>query len=311
LPIAALSGKVGIVIVCWGELLWDLFPDAPRLGGAAANVAYHCAMLGERVCLVSRAGDDALGRRAVAELGAAGVDTELVQVDAAAPTGTVHVEVRNGEPRFSIGEQAAWDRIECDERVAAALAAADIVVFGTLAQRTSVAQGALQQALKVAPRAVRVCDLNLRPPFSSRAAVEATLGAAHVVKLNETEAEALGAMFGVSDPMRWLLDEQGIELVALTRGARGCLLATRAHRAEHGGFDVPAEAGDRVGAGDAFTAVLSTLLVRRDVRQLDSAALDSLAALANRYAAIVASQPGAMPRVPEALRSEIHERLRG
>ncbi len=44
--------------VSWGEVLWDLFPDAERLGGAPANVAYHLAALGRPVALVSRVGDD-------------------------------------------------------------------------------------------------------------------------------------------------------------------------------------------------------------------------------------------------------------
>ncbi|MCE7893681.1 MAG: hypothetical protein DYH12_28955, partial [Sorangiineae bacterium PRO1] len=51
-------------IVAFGELLFDLFPDGPRLGGAAANMAFHAAALGARALLVSRVGDDPLGRRA-------------------------------------------------------------------------------------------------------------------------------------------------------------------------------------------------------------------------------------------------------
>ena len=56
------------LFISWGELLWDLFPDGPRLGGAAANLAYHLARLGRPAQLVSRVGNDELGRRAVSEL---------------------------------------------------------------------------------------------------------------------------------------------------------------------------------------------------------------------------------------------------
>ena len=58
-------------VVCWGELVWDLLPDGPRLGGALANVAYHVVRLGGRAVLVTRVGDDELGRQAITRLAAA------------------------------------------------------------------------------------------------------------------------------------------------------------------------------------------------------------------------------------------------
>jgi fructokinase len=33
-------------ILSCGEVLWDLFPDGPRFGGAPANFACHAARLG-------------------------------------------------------------------------------------------------------------------------------------------------------------------------------------------------------------------------------------------------------------------------
>ena len=50
-----------MLVVCWGELLWDLFPSGPELGGAAANVAINLPRLGATPLLVSRVGKDALG----------------------------------------------------------------------------------------------------------------------------------------------------------------------------------------------------------------------------------------------------------
>ena len=35
-------------IVAMGDGLWDLFPDGPRFGGATANYACHCSILGAR-----------------------------------------------------------------------------------------------------------------------------------------------------------------------------------------------------------------------------------------------------------------------
>ena len=81
-------------MVCWGEILWDRFPDGPRLGGAPANVAYHLGVLGRPVALISRVGDDDDGRTALAALAARGVDVAPVAVDRERPTGSVEVPTR-------------------------------------------------------------------------------------------------------------------------------------------------------------------------------------------------------------------------
>lgn len=93
--------------------------------------------------------------------------------------------------------------------------------------------------------------------------------------------------------MSWLV-ERGVEVVAATRGARGALVATRSIRAEHAGFPVDPRRGDRVGAGDAFTAMLIHQL-------LQGATPAQIAERGNRYAAYVASERGAMPPIPPEL----------
>src|SRR4029079_17803648 len=99
-------------VVVWGEVLWDRFPDGDQLGGAPTNVAWHLARRGVAVALVTRVGDDDDGRRAVAALGAAGVDVSLVQVDAERATGEVVIEVdAAGEPRYRLVPGRAWERI--------------------------------------------------------------------------------------------------------------------------------------------------------------------------------------------------------
>jgi fructokinase len=231
-------------------------------------------------------------------------------VDDVFSTGTVRVDLVRGEARFSMDKHAAWDRIDCDARAAHALRDARAVVFGTLAQRTPLARGALSEALALRPAgAVRVCDLNIRAPFATREAVEAAVRCADVFKLNESEAERLGELFGVADPVSWLLADNAAALVALTRGERGCLLATPRARAEHHGFALASEGGDRVGAGDAFAAVLACAVARRQPRELDTAELSALAEQANLYASFVASESGAMPAVPSALRARLREML--
>ena len=121
-----------------GELLWDVFPDGERLGGAPANFAVHASSLGGEVCLVSAVGDDERGRAAIAQVGRHGVNADLVRT-VAAPTGTVDVTLEDGQPAYVIHEAVAWDCIACDEDVTRRLRETDVFCWGTLAQRTAAA----------------------------------------------------------------------------------------------------------------------------------------------------------------------------
>ena len=118
-------------VVIWGELLWDRFPAAlggDRLGGAPANVAWHLAQAGGWARLVTRVGDDAPGRRALAELDGL-VDTALIQVDPERATGEVTVELHGSEPRYTLHPGRAWEHIACSDAVAAAIRDAGVFVY--------------------------------------------------------------------------------------------------------------------------------------------------------------------------------------
>ncbi|GAB2756248.1 sugar kinase [Salinifilum aidingensis] len=84
--------------LCVGETMSLIAPEQPvalenaarftlSAGGAESNVAMHLAGLGHRVGWASKVGDDPLGRRLVADISAAGVATDLVATESAAPTG--------------------------------------------------------------------------------------------------------------------------------------------------------------------------------------------------------------------------------
>ncbi|MBB5155574.1 sugar kinase [Saccharopolyspora phatthalungensis] len=88
----------GAEVLCLGETMSLVAPAAPvsleqapaftlSAGGAESNVAIHLASLGHRVGWASRVGADPLGRRMVASIAAAGVDTGLVEICSDAPTG--------------------------------------------------------------------------------------------------------------------------------------------------------------------------------------------------------------------------------
>jgi sugar/nucleoside kinase (ribokinase family) len=75
-------------------------------GGAGANVAAGLAAAGVDVVLVARVGDDLVGRAAVAELRAGGVEVRGA-VDPGAPTGTCVVVVDAGGERTMLPDRGA------------------------------------------------------------------------------------------------------------------------------------------------------------------------------------------------------------
>lgn len=280
------------LIVSWGETLWDLYEHERILGGCAANVAVHLAQLGSDARLVTRVGRDELGDAAIAALEAYGLDTSTVQVDPTAPTGCVQVRVEQGQPRFTIAHQAAWDRIEIDPSLRGLLARADAIVFGTLAQRTPLGSTTLRDAVASTRARFRVCDLNIRQPWATPEAIDQSLSLANVIKLNVKEAETLRQIYGIEAICPWLL-AQGVEIVALTLDERGSELHTKTSCIQVPPFPVTGTELDPVGAGDAYTAVLTAHLVA-------GSALSQAGEAASRYAAAVVGAAGATPRVPAA-----------
>lgn len=273
--------------ICWGEILWDRFPDAERLGGAPANVAYHLGALGAPVDLASRVGGDPRGSAAITRLSGRGVGTGLIQIDPDRPTGVVDVMVTDGEPSYALREGCAWQRIACTGEVRAALGNCTAFCFGTLSQMTPEGRASFRAAVASLPGdCLRICDPNLRPRYLDAEVLRLCLACADVIKVNEGELALVEAALGVGDALAWMF-ETGARLVAITRGPAGSRLISRDDHADHGGF--PAEpGGDNVGAGDAYAAVLALSAAR-------GRSLAETAAACNRYGAFVASRRGATP----------------
>jgi fructokinase len=301
-----------------GELLWDVLPDGARLGGAPANFAVMADRLGDRAAILSRVGCDALGSEALERLEPSPAETNLIQVDAEHETGRVTVEFKDGEPHYTIHSPAAWDfLLVLDEWVQMA-ERADAICFGTLAQRSAESRQAIQTlAASCRDECVRIFDVNLRAPYYSAEVIVESMRLATVVKMNADEAAVLMAMLGLGTDgdssefekheltealtqrkiaERLLAEFPALELVAVTKGARGSLLMTRSAWHEHPGFAITV--ADAVGAGDAFTAALAHYLLR-------GAGLATLNDAGNRWGSWVASQAGAMPELPEAERKRI------
>lgn len=280
-------------IVGIGEILWDVFEDDERLGGAPFNFCAHARRLGHEVFFVSGLGADARGSRAYAEMEKLGLSPRLVQ-RVAADTGMVTVKLDgNGQPTFNLHRPAAYDLMNPSEEDFTALAALkpDWIYFGTLHQIMPAQRANTVRLLNEGPSARRFYDINLRPPAYTPELLRDLMGRANAVKLNDGEAIEIGRMFGqgpaaIRDFCEHNARQFGWSAVCVTRGAGGCSIWMDSAYVECPGY--PVRVVDTVGAGDAFAAAfLHGLNAGWPAVRIGD--------FANRVGALVASRPGAIP----------------
>jgi fructokinase len=288
-------------IVGLGEALWDMLPGGKQLGGAPLNVACHAQRVlkrrGGRGVVASRVGKDSLGDQVLRELHDRGMPTAYLQHDEQHATGTVHVQLDQGQPTYTITREVAWDHLEFTSEWADLAATCTAVCFGTLAQRSAASRECVWQFLDAARPAIRLFDVNLRQAYYDRESIVEGCRRATIVKLNEEElpivAEHLELRAGERDgQLAELRTKCRLEAVVLTRGARGTLLVLASETIDPPPASYPAAAdADAVGAGDACTAgILAGWVLGLPPPRT--------AELANHLGAYVASQPGATPELP-------------
>jgi fructokinase len=302
------------LVVGIGELLWDLLPSGPRLGGTVSNFAVMAGRLGSDAVCASRLGTDDLGSRARAQLAQKPLDVSYLQTDPQHATSTVAVKLKDGQAEYSIAEGVAWDYLELSAEWLGLAMRADAVCFGTLAQRNNISRQTIEGFLAAtSPRCVRVFDVNLRAPFYSVEVIDRSLQVTTLLKTNDSEMPEILRLLGLGggegtapDALlagaRKLLDHFPVRLVCVTMGGSGSLLVTREQVDRHAG--IPVNVVDTVGSGDAFTAALTHYY-------LQNAPLSIINEAGNRWGSWVASQPGAMPPLDEATRDSITAAIGG
>jgi fructokinase len=285
-----------------GEILWDILPQGKKLGGAPANFAYHSKALGSESYVVSAVGNDLLGKEILKKVSDLNIDAAFIQIDDRYPTGTVDIKVdHDGTPQYVIQQGTAWDNIHFGEKYKNLAAKTGAVCFGSLAQRSKTARDTINQFLKATKQdCIRIFDINLRQNFFSKEIVENSLKLANYFKLNDEELAVVAKMFSFSGNeekiIKQLLEEFKLELIALTKGAKGSDLYSKK---EHTYLEATVDKiEDTVGAGDAFTAALIVGLLR----QLPLKKVHKNAA---SLAAFVCSQKGATPALTDDIRSQI------
>ena len=282
------------LVVGIGELLWDVFPDLKKAGGAPINFVYHATQMGAEGCAVSAVGNDALGAEIVWELEKNNICNCIEKVEY--PTGRVLVELNDGMPSYSIIEDVAWDFISLTEKAVDLVKAADAVCFGTLAQRSPVSRKTIKTLLKYAPEnALRFFDINLRQHYHSKELIEECLQEANTFKLNNEELVALRSMFCLEgsddDVCRMFIDKYNLRYLVLTAGGDSSTIYSKMEKSV---IPTPkVQVADTVGAGDSFSgAFVYYILTGKTLSEAHREAVD--------IAAFVCTQHGAWPPYPES-----------
>jgi fructokinase len=251
-------------IICFGEMLWDVLPTGKQPGGAPMNVAVHLKNLGHNPQMISRVGNDELGKELLAFVNEKGVSTDLIQQGETHLTGVVKANVSDkNEVTYKIVQPVAWDYIQSNEVLESAVEDADVFIYGSLAARSLATADTLFRLLKKAR--FKVFDVNLRAPHFDPSLIQHLLNEADMVKMNAQELEILAGWFcpetDEETAIIRLATRFDIQTICITKGEYGALLWTQGQFYRSGGFEV--EVKDTIGSGDSFLAALLTCLLQQ------------------------------------------------
>lgn len=277
------------IVVCFGEVLYDILPAEALPGGAPMNVAYHLNQLGVEAKMISKIGTDEKGLRLLEFMRNHKTSTELVQQDDQQPTGTViATQGANYEMQYDIVKPVAYDFIDVTPEALMAVSNASHFIFGSLAARTEHSRKTLKKLLSIAE--TKVFDINLRAPHYEQEVLEDLLLQADILKLNEHEIELVSDWHAdiskFEDKVKLISDRYQIPKIIITKGGDGASYFDGEKFYHHAGFKV--EVADTIGSGDSFLAgFLSKLIKGRSPEECVE--------FACRLGAYVATQKGACP----------------
>ncbi|WP_035644085.1 carbohydrate kinase family protein [Flavobacterium sp. ASV13] len=285
------NGK-NLKAVAYGEVLWDVFANEKKIGGAPLNVALRMKTLGCEVAMISCVGNDEDGRAIKEQVKQLGLETDTIVVSEDFPTGLVNVTLNErGSASYEISYPSAWDKIELNDLARNSVANADVLIYGSLVCRDNVSRLSLEEMLQ--KKVYKVFDVNLRKPHYSYEMLERLMQSADFIKFNDEElleiTAAMSSPFtSLKDNMNFIAEKSEVKGMCVTRGKHGALLMWEGQLYENEGY--PVEVADTVGAGDSFLAALIASLLSGKAPQYS---IDFACAVG----ALVAESPGANPEI--------------
>jgi fructokinase len=289
------ENKKKLSIVCFGEVLFDLFPTHRKIGGAPLNVALRLASLGVNTHIISRIGKDEIGRELIDFVRSNGVNTSSIQIDKIFHTGEVIVKLdEKGSASYTINYPVAWDKIICTPEDEIIVKKADALVFGSLVCRDSVSQDSLLEIINYAKYAV--FDANLRAPFYSKEIVINLMMQADFIKFNDDELYEIctylnSPYHSLEQNILFIAEQTNTKHICVTKGNHGAVLYYNGKMFYNSGYKI--DVVDTVGSGDSFLAGLIFKLLQEGNPQ---EAIDFACAVG----AIVAKCEGANPKISSA-----------
>jgi fructokinase len=284
--------------VC-GEVLIDILPTGPVVGGGPANTAKALARLGHDVHFIDGISTDAYGQSAREELLRDGVKLDLALAsDKPTCTATVALDAAgsasyefliDGTATFDFAPSWLPDPYRYQPQV---------LHIGTLVTMIEPGASALYDwAMQAAEFAPIVFDPNIRPSVQPdrdlyEAAIEKWAALSAVIKVSDDDLAWLFPGQAIEDVAnRWIND--GAFLVVVTKGADGLVGYTADGRVEVAGVKV--DVVDTVGAGDTVGAIVVEAMLEHGLIELRGDLLKDVLARAASAAAITCSRKGAQP----------------
>ena len=289
-----MNAKYTLSAVCFGEVLWDIFPTHKKIGGAPLNVALRMNSLGVETTMISRVGADENGEDILSFLSSQEITTDLIEVTKEYKTGAVHVMINEkGNASYDILYPSAWDKIVETEIMDKVISEADVFVFGSLASRDEVSRETLISLLDKAK--YKVFDANLRAPYYTTEVLLELMSKADFIKLNDEELWEISRKLespynSFEQNIKFIAEKTNTKQVCVTKGAFGAVLYTNDKFYYNSGYFI--KVVDTVGAGDSF---LATLIVRLLKGKSPQKSLNYACAIG----ALVAGQEGANPKISD------------
>lgn len=281
-------------VVCFGEILFDVFPDEERIGGAPLNVASRLSSLGIHTEMISKIGKDEKGEQVLAYLNENKIHASNIKMDAKHPTGLVKVSLSSrGSATYEFTYPSAWDHIELTDGIKESVKNADAFIYGSLACRDAVTRKTLFELLKIAK--YKIFDFNLRPPHYTYDNLVELIQFADFIKFNDDElfefSEAIGSKYNsMEQNIRFISERYPNTTICVTKGRHGAILLAEDTFYYNSGYKINVK--DTVGAGDSFLAsLIGKLLLGEDYQN----SLDYACAIG----ALVAGESGANPHLDE------------
>ena len=281
-------------IVCFGEVLWDVFPTHKTIGGAPLNVALRLKSFQNDVSLISCLGDDASGNDLQLELQKHRISSYYIQKDKEYETSSVIISLdKNGSASYLIHHPCAWDNIKVTSKLISLVKSSEAFIFGSLVARSNTSRNTLTKLLAFSK--FSVFDVNLRSPHYHMSSIQILMNAANFIKFNDDEISEISTSLGIQgasieQTIVFIANNTNTSSICVTLGGEGAILFYENRFFYSQGYQV--EVADTVGSGDSFLATLIDALLKDEDPQL---AIDKACAVG----ALVAKNKGANPMISE------------